>query len=191
MTDPGEVTRLLAALREGDGAAMDRLLPMVYAELRALARRQLGRRRPGQTLDTTALVHEAYLKLAAPAPEGFADRAHFMAVAAVAMRQVLVDHARRRTARKRGAGVRPLEFDEAHLGIVETQAEKLLALDEALQALARLDERQNRVVEMRFFTGLSLAEIAGVLKVTERTVKRDWRAARAFLHHLLAPREAG
>ncbi len=191
MATPGEVTQLLAALRDGDGEAMDRLLPLVYSELRSIARRHLGRRRPGQTLDTTALVNEAYLKLAGSTREGWRDRTHFLSVAAIAMRQVLVDDARRRVTQKRGAGAYKVDFDETRLGIVEAQAEKLLALDQALTALAKLDERQSRVVEMRFFAGLSVAEVGEVLGVTERTVKRDWRTARAYLQHLLGGPGAG
>ena len=188
--DPGEVTLLLAALRGGDDQAMNRLLTLVYDELRQIARRQLGWRRPGQTLDTTALVHEAYLKMA---PQGdWKDRTHFMSVAAIAMRQVLIDHARRRvTAKRGGAEGHQVDLDLERLGVIELQADKLLALDQALNALAQLDERQSRVVEMRFFTGLSNTEIAEVLKVTERTVKRDWRAARAYLRLQLGDTEPG
>lgn len=191
MATQGEVTELLSAVRDGDSAAMDRLLSLLEGELRALARRQLGWRRPGQTLDTTALVNEAYLKLAGAEQPEWQDRTHFMAVAAIAMRQVLVDEARRRKAQKRGSEGRKVDLDLDLLGAVDVQAETLLALDQALRALAELDERQGRVVEMRFFGGLSGAEIAEVLGVTERTVKRDWRTARAFLHHVLGGAKTG
>ena len=180
-----EVTRLLIAVRQGDRDAMDVLLPLVYNELRILARRQLARRQPGQTINTTALVHEAYLKLADPVAAGWQNRTHFMAVAATAMRQILIDHARRRAAKKRGVWARKVDFEEARLGVVSAQAEELLALDQALIALAEQGGRLSRVVEMRFFAGLSIDEMAEVLGVTDRTVKRDWRAARAFLYHTL------
>ena len=180
----GEVTGLLAAVRGGDGDAMHQLLLAVYGELRVLARRQLARRRPGQTIDTTALVHEAYLKMAEPSA-GWADRTHFLAVAATAMRQVLVDAARRRAAKKRGVWARKVDLDAGRLAAVSAQAEELLALDQALTRLAALDQRLCRVVEMRFFVGLKVDEVAEVLGVTGRTVKRDWRAARAYLYQTL------
>lgn len=163
---------------------MDRLLPLVYDELRRLAQRQLNRRRAGETLNTTALVHETYLKLVDQSRAGWRDRVHFLAVAAVAMRHILVDYARRRVAKKRGGNARHFQLDEARLG-VETRVIEILALDEALTSLAALDERLSRVVEMRFFGGLSVDEIAAVLEVTDRTVKRDWRKAKALLYSAL------
>ena len=188
MSTSSEVTELLAAARDGDGDAMDRLFSLIYQELRSIAHYRLGRRRSDQTLDTTALVNEVYLKLADPAEIELKNRSHFMAVASLAMRQVLVDHARSRVTQKRGAGAVKVEFDEAQFGRVETQADQLLALDEALTNLSKLDERQTKVVEMRFFVGLSVAEIAAALGVTDRTVKRDWKVARAFLRHQLSGR---
>jgi RNA polymerase sigma factor (TIGR02999 family) len=173
-----DVTRLLASHREGDGEALNRLFPLVYGELRALAHRQLGRAGRG-TLHTTAVVHEAYLRLAGP---GLAaeDRGHFFNLAARAMRQILIDHARRHLARKRGGGAPHLLLDDNDVA-VEARAEELIDLDAALDRLGRLDDRLNRVVELRFFAGLSVDETAEVLGVAARTVKRDWQKARAFL----------
>jgi RNA polymerase sigma factor (TIGR02999 family) len=185
MEGQGEVTRLLERLRNGDPGALDRVLPLVYDELRAMAHRQLTRGRPGQTLDTTALVHDAYLKLVDAKAAGWNDRRHFLAVAATAMRQIVVDHARRRGAQKRGGGVEPLLLDESRFG-VDARATEILALDQALGRLSRLDERLTRLVELRFFAGLTVEETAGVLETSERTVKRDWQKARALLHGLMA-----
>lgn len=185
----GEVTRLLAAARQGDGSAMHRLVPLLYDELRARARRELRRRRPGRTLTTTALVHEAYLKLVGRDAD-FRDRSHFLAVAALAMRHVLVDAARRRVAKKRGGEEVRITFDELRLGQeepgTEARAVEILAVDRALTSLAALDERLSRLVEMRFFGGLTEEEVAEVMGISERTVRRDWRKARAFLFHSLA-----
>ncbi len=182
----GEITRLLAAVRLGEAGALNRLMTRVYGELRVMAHRQLARRRPGQTLDTTALVHEAYFKLVEPAPAGWRDRRHFMAVAATAMRQILVDHARRRGARKRGGDDRQILLEERMLG-VRIRSEEMLAVDQALRSLAAVDERLVRLVELRFFGGLTVVETAQVLEVSEPTVKRDWRKARAFLFRTLQP----
>jgi RNA polymerase sigma factor (TIGR02999 family) len=179
MLPPGEITALLSALREGDRTALDRLFPLVYEELHGRAHRQLARRRPGDTLSTTALVHEAYLKLTDSAHQSYQDRVHFFAVASRAMRQILVDYARRMTAAKRAGGF-AVSLDPDQLGD-PGRAEELVALDEALERLERLDERLARNVEMRFFGGLSVEETAEVLGVSPRTVKRDWRKARAFL----------
>jgi RNA polymerase sigma factor (TIGR02999 family) len=177
----GDITALLARYRDGDRDAFDRLLPMVYAELHGRAHRQLALRRPGDTLVTTALVHEAWLKLAGSAAQSWNDRIHFFAVASRAMRQILVDAARRKTAGKRGGGARALSLDPADLATPD-RAEELVALDEALTRLAALDDRLARTVELRFFGGLSVEETAEALGVSPRTVKRDWRAARAFLY---------
>ena len=180
--------RLLEELRDGDVAALDRLLPLVYDELRAIARRELRRRQPGGTLDTTALVHEAYLKLVDRSCVRPADRAHFLGIAARAMRQVLVDHARRHAAAKRGGDVARVTFDEGAVAgplAADERADALLALDEALTRLAALSERLGRVVECRFFGGLSEQETADALGVTTRTVRRDWVKARAWLHREL------
>lgn len=192
-TAPGEVTQLLAAVRQGDGSAMDRLMTVVYDELRAVARRQLRRWRPGQTLDTIALVHEAYLRLVDHARASWQDRTHFLSVAGIAMRQILVDAARRRTAKKR-EGLR-ISFDELRPGQggpdASVQAVEILALDEALTSLAARNERLSRLVELRFFAGLTEEETAQTLGTSERTVRRDWLKARAFLFHTLRDRAEG
>jgi RNA polymerase sigma-70 factor (ECF subfamily) len=178
----GEVTQLLRASRAGDRAALDRVVPLVYDDLRRAARRQLARRRGGaQSVQPTTLVHEAYLKLAGNAPSA-TDRGHFLAIAAHAMRQVLVDRARARHAAKRGPDwVRTTLTDGAWSTELDTAT--LLALDDALE---RLDPRQRQVVECRFFAGLDDAEIAEALGITTRTVRRDWVKARAWLHRWLA-----
>ncbi|MGH7560896.1 MAG: sigma-70 family RNA polymerase sigma factor [Gemmatimonadales bacterium] len=179
MPAAGEITALLAALREGDRTALDRLFPLVYGELRERAHRQLAHRRPGDTLSTTALVHEGYLKLAGSSHQSYHDRIHFFAVASRAMRQILVDYARRATAAKRDGG-RAVSLEPDRIGD-PGRSEELLALDEALDSLERLDPRLARTVELRFFGGLSVEETADVMEVSPRTVKRDWRKARAFL----------
>jgi RNA polymerase sigma factor (TIGR02999 family) len=181
----GEITALLAALRAGDRSALDRLYPLVYAELRERAHGQLARFRPGDTLSTTALVHEAYLKLAGSVRQSYQDRVHFFAVASKAMRQILLDYARRAVAAKRGGSEgRPASLDPA-LAPDPGRPEELLALDEALDRLAALDERLARIVELRFFGGLSVEETAEAVGASPRTVKRDWRKARAFLFDAL------
>jgi RNA polymerase sigma factor (TIGR02999 family) len=182
VTADHEITSLLVAMGEGDAQARDRLFSLVYGELRARARQQLARLRPGETLDTTALVHEAYLKVEPRSALPYADRSHFFAIASRAMRHILVDYARRGSAQKRGAGpmLVQLEDDEASVA-APTHADELLALDTALERLAALDERLAQVVELRFFGGLSVEETAEVLQSSPRTVKRDWRKARMFL----------
>ena len=190
MTSLGEITQLLVAARRGESAVIDRLLPLVYPELHAVAHRQLRHQRPGQTLNTTALVHEAYLKLVDQTRADYQDRGHFLAVAAVAMRHILVDYARRRAAKKRGGDEQQVTLDDARLG-VDARAFEILALDQALTSLAHVDERLSRLVELRFFGGLSVEETALALKVSERTVKRDWRKARAFLYRALSAPAAG
>jgi RNA polymerase sigma factor (TIGR02999 family) len=177
--DHGDITHLLAALRDGDKSAMDRLLPLVYREFHERAHAQLARRRPGETLSTTALVHEAYLKLAGSAHQSYQDRVHFFAVASRAMRQILVDYARRTTAEKRGS--RPAVTLEPDAVANPDRAEELVALDEGLEQLEKLDPRLVRTVELRFFGGLSVEETADALGISPRTVKRDWQRARAFL----------
>ncbi len=191
----GEITRLLVAAREGDGSAMERLVALVYDELRAMARRQLRRRRPGQTISTTALVHEAYLRLVDQDDARFQNRSHFLAVAALAMRHVLVDAARRHAAKKRGGEQARITFDELRSGgmasSVEERAVEILAIDRALASLETVDERLSRLVELRFFGGLTEEETAEALGTSERTVRRDWRKARAFLFQALGGQAAG
>lgn len=182
--EAGEITRLLAAIRDGNRGALDQLFPLVYAELRASARRQLAAGRPGDTLQTTALVHEAYLKLAGAGRPEWNDRRHFFAVAGRAMRQIIVDYARAQAAQKRGGDAPRVSLDEQQVA-VEERAHELVALDEALTELESLSERPARVVELRFFGGLSVEETAEVLQLSERTVKREWRKARAFLYDAL------
>ena len=174
-----DVTELLQAWGGGDQDAFDRLLPLVEAELHRLAHGYLGRERLGHTLQTTALVNEAYLKLVRQRVE-WQNRAHFFAIAATVMRRILVDHARRVAFAKRGGGIRPLPLDEACV-LDDRRADALMALDDALRSLARIDLRKSRVVEMRYFGGLSVEETAEVLGVHPDTVTRDWRGARAFL----------
>ncbi len=178
-----EITALLAAAARGEPGALDRLMPVVYEQLRQTARGQLRRLRLGQTLDTTALVHEAYFKLADRAGAGFQDRAHFFSVAAVAMRHILVDEARRRATLKRSGAQVTLDPEMLK---VDAKAVDILAVDEALRALEKLDARQARLVELRYFGGLTEEETAHELQVTARTVRRDWSTARAFLARALA-----
>lgn len=171
-----EVSQLLAALRQGESTALDELLPHVYEELRALARAQV-RGRPG-TLQATALVHEAYMKLARAGTVAAEDRAHFLAIAARAMRQVVVDRARAALSRKRGGGWQPVTLQPDSVSL-ELRPEEAIALDRALEAL---DPRQRLIVECRYFAGLDDGEIAAVLGVTDRTVRREWVKARAWLY---------
>ena len=180
----GEVTRLLLEFGAGDREALDRLVPLVYDELRRIARHELRRERVDHTLTTTALVHEAYLTLVDQARAEPGDRARFFAVAATAMRRVLIQYARSRQALKRGGGQRPLSLDEAAV-VAEDGGEHLLALDEALTRLGALDERQARVVECRYFGGLTEEETAAALGITARTVRRDWVKAKGWLYREL------
>lgn len=174
-----DITLLLGHLADGDAAAADKLLPQVYDALRRIARQQLRGERRGHTLDTTALVHEAYLKLVGQNGD-FQNRAHFYALASMAMRRILINYAHKRLAAKRGGGQAPVTFqDEVYPG--ETPPEALVALDEALDRLARLSERQSQVVTYHFFGGLTHEEIAHVLGISVPTVRRDWRLARAWL----------
>jgi len=179
-----DITGLLLAWRAGDAGALDRLFPIVYNELRRIAHRQLGGERPEHTLGTTALVHEAYLKLVDQTRAQITDRAHFFAVAARAMRRILVDYARRHRALKRGGDVAQIDFNEATFTAGE-RADTLVALDEALTRLADVDERVSRVVECRFFGGLTEEEAAEALGVTARTVRRDWVKAKRWLAQAL------
>jgi RNA polymerase sigma factor (TIGR02999 family) len=179
---PSEITQLLQDWRDGDRKALDILLPRVYKELRRLARHQLHNERPDHTLQSAALVHEAYLRLVGVSPpQQWESRTHFFAIAAQLMRQILVDYARRHEAAKRGGTVCKLSLEDAMATPQRTRVD-IVALDDALHALARLDERQSRVVELRFFAGLSLNEISKVLEIAPATVQRDWTAARAWLH---------
>lgn len=188
-TPGGEITDLLAAASRGEADAIDRLLPLIYDDLRLRARRQLRRCRSGQTLDTSSLVHEAYLKLLDPSQLDFRDRCHFFAAAAIAMRHILVDRARRLAARKRGgAGVR-VTLNSA---ILRTEAKpvEILDLEDALRALTLADEGLARLVELRFYGGLTMEEAAEALRISTRTAHRNWRAARAFLYRALQPSAA-
>ncbi len=179
-TDTTTITQLLAAWRAGDRQAIGRLMPLVYDELRALARHRL-RHRGDQTLQTTVLLHEVYLKLAQHSQLAVNDRQHFFALAAKAMRQLTVDYARRRASSKRGGGAELVPADEVAVPAVE-RAEQIVALDAALERLSQLDETLSRIVELRYFGGLSVEETAEVLGCSDRTVKRGWRKARALLH---------
>lgn len=180
---PGDVTQLLAAARDGDRSAFDRLFGLVYHELRRIARGQ--KHEGGETLRATALVHEAYLKMMQGASLTPEDRGHFFSTAARAMRQILVDRARRRNAQKRGAGAAIELLDEEHVG-TGASPEEILGIDRALEKLEELDPRLVRLVELRYYAGLSVEETAEALAVSERTVKRDWRRARAFLFEQLS-----
>jgi len=175
-----DVTEVLAQLRGGDQKAADRLLPMVYDEFRALARHYLGQERLNHTLQPTALVHEAYMKLVDQTRVDWQGKSHFFAVAAQAMRRILVDHARSRQRDKRGGGRARVALDEA-VALSPQKDEDVLALDEALERLAKLDPRQAKVVELRFFGGMNVEEVAQALGVSKRTVEGDWTFARAWL----------
>lgn len=177
----GEVTQLLARFRAGDREAESRLVPLVYGELRRLARMYLSREQAHVSLQPTALVHEAFLRLAGDGQPEWQNRAHFFAISARVMRQILVDRARRRGAFKRGGSRQKVELQDA-IVFSEDKSEQLIALDQALSRLAQQDERQSQIVEMKFFGGLSTEDIARVLHLSPRTVKRDWMVARAWLH---------
>ena len=174
------VSDLLAKWRAGDEESLRRLLPVVYNELRRVAHYHLRKERPGHTLQTTALVHEAYLCLMKQEPMKFENRAHFLAVCAQLMRQILVQYARRRNAAKRDGGYK-LTLDES-IAPARSRSINLIALDDALNGLANLDQQQSRIVELRFFTGLSIEETSQVLGVSPATVKRDWNAAKLWLY---------
>jgi RNA polymerase sigma factor (TIGR02999 family) len=180
---PGELFRLW---RSGDDEALHRLLPLVYEELRRVARRHLRRERPDHTLQTTALINEAYLRLMDQGPAGVRDRCHFVALTSHLMRQILVDHARARLAKKRDGGCRITLVED--IAVAEPGESDVLAVDDALSRLAALDAQQARVVELRYFGGLSVRETSEVLGVSEATVKRDWATARAWLHREIASR---
>lgn len=178
---PHDVTQLLQAWSNGDQKALDQLIPLVYDQLHQLARHYMAGERPGHTLQTTALVNEAYLRLVDARRVNWQSRTHFFAIAAELMRRILVEFARNRGRQKRGAGATRVSFDEKLL--VSAEATDLVALDDALKALAEIDARKSRVVELRYFGGLSVEETAEVLKVSPETVMRDWRLAKIWLWH--------
>ena len=179
--DADQVTRLLANWGQGDEAALEKMTPIVYDELRRLAHRYMQGQRPDHTLQTTALVNEAYLRLVDQTTPSFANRSHFFAVAATAMRQILVSHAKAQQRQKRGGGASKVDLDTAAL-ISPEQTKTILDVDEALERLAQLDSRKAQVVELKYFGGLNQDEIAEVLKITIVTVRRDWLFARAWLY---------
>ncbi|MEM1182611.1 MAG: ECF-type sigma factor [Acidobacteriota bacterium] len=175
-----QITRYLRDFADGDGQAFDQVVSLVYSDLRDIAHRQLRRARFGEMLDTTGLVHEAYMKMVDQNQARWQDRQHFFAITAHAMRQIIVDYARRRCAQKRGGGEAPEELDEGRHGAYE-EAERILALNDAIEGLAEIDERMLKVVECRFFAGLSEQETAEALNMSLRTVQRTWKRARAWL----------
>jgi len=177
---PGEVTLLLAEMKSGNSEALPKLVPLVYQELKRLAAYFLRGEREGHTLQATALVNEAYMRLAGQ-KAGFQNRAQFMGVAAQLMRRILVDYARQRVAAKRGGGEMPAELAACEIGGSVEQSEEMLAVDEALARLAELDPRQARVVEMRYYGGLTVEETADAMAIAPRTVKREWALAKAWL----------
>jgi RNA polymerase sigma factor (TIGR02999 family) len=189
MSAQSEVTQLLAELGGGRSVALDRLMPILYDELRHIARRHMRGERVGHTLDTTALVHEAYVKLVGLDRMTWQSRAHFLAVAAQAMRRVLVDYAVSRRAQKRGGIRQRVPLEDVTL-TTEQPLETLLALDRALRELEALDARSSRVVECRYFGGMSVEETAEVLQVSTATIKRDWSLARAWLNRALGGEQA-
>lgn len=183
-SSPSEVTRMLLDWSNGDKAALDKLVPVVYEELRRLASYYMRRERPGHTLQTSALVNEAYMRLVDYRQMQWQSRAHFFAVAAQAMRRVLVDHARKQRFAKRGGGAVKVSLDES-LAVSQKQAADLIALDDALTGLEAIDARKCRIVELRFIGGLNIEETAEVLDISPATVQREWRAAKAWLYRAI------
>lgn len=181
---PPEVTQLLADWGKGDRSALDKLFPLVQSELRRIAQRQMSQERPGHTLQATALVNEAYLKLAGQQGFDWQNRAHFFAVCAQVMRHILIDHARAHARDKRGGGAIQVSLNEA-LVVAEDQAAHFIALDEALRVLEHLDPQKGKIVELRYFGGLSIEEAAEVMNVSPRTVRREWQRARAWLYRMM------
>lgn len=179
-----QITQLLAEWSDGNQSALDELYPLVYNELHRLARRYMSRERKGHTLQTTALINEAYVRLVDQRNVHWANRSHFFAISAQIMRRILIDHARRQAYAKRGGGAQQVSLEEAAT-IAPDQGLGLVRLDEALKSLAEMDPRRSQVVELRYFGGLNNEEIAGVLKVSENTVTRDWNMARAWLYQQL------
>ena len=186
--DPDGITALLQQIKQGDVAAESELMPLIYQQLRAIARKQMAHERPDHSLQATILVHDAFLQLVGNSQIDWSDRAHFFALASRAMRRMLIDHARAAHAQKRPGARQKVELESA-LVFVEGQAPDLLALDQALARLAEWDPRQSRVVEMHFFGGLGFDEIAEVLGISDRTAKRDWAMARAWLYRQLSKRQ--
>lgn len=188
MPDPSplEVTQLLADWAKGDKSAFDRLLPLIHAELRQIARRQMSQERPGHTLQATALVNEAYVKLAGQ-QQGFEfqNRAHFFAACAQVMRHILIDHARAHARDKRGGGAIQVSLNEV-AAIAADQAQQFLALEDALRFLERVDPRKSRIVELRYFGGLTIEETAEVLDISPRTARREWQRAKAWLYRMIS-----
>jgi RNA polymerase sigma factor (TIGR02999 family) len=176
-----DVTRILAAIEQGDARAADELLPLVYQELRRLAAQKMSHERPGQTLQATALVHEAYIRLVGAEVQNFSGRTHFFAAAAEAMRRILIDNARRKQRLKHGGEQQKIDLDDIELAI-KAPSDDLIALDEALARLAKRDKVKADLVKLRFFAGLTLEQAAGILNLPERTAKRYWAHARAWLY---------
>ncbi len=183
-SEADHVTDLLLKWSNGDKAALDELMPLIHGELRRLAHRYMSRERDGHTLQTTALVNEAYLRLVNRQRMQWQNRAHFFAIAAQSMRSILVDHARSQASAKRGGGAGKIEFDEA-LIVSQQRAAEVVAVDEALHRLAEIDPLQSRLVELRFFGGLTIDETAKVLELSPATIKREWATAKAWLFHEL------
>ncbi|MDX6303760.1 MAG: hypothetical protein QOI77_729 [Blastocatellia bacterium] len=184
LRSPHEITQLLADWSNGNQTALDKLYPLVYDELHKMARRYMNREQAGHTLQTTALINEAYVRLVDQKHVHWQNRAHFFAISAQIMRRILIDHARREHYAKRGGGAQKISLDEVAMVAVE-RASSLLLLDEALTRLGEIDSRRSQVVELRYFGGLNNEEIAGVLKISENTVTRDWNMARAWLYQEL------
>ncbi len=180
-----EVTQLLIAWSNGDKAALNKLMPLIYDELRQLARHYMSRERPGHTLQTTALVNEAYVRLVNRQGVHWQNRAHFFAIAAQLMRSILVDHARSHAYAKRGGGAHKIALDDAMV-VSQERAAEVVALDDALKRLAEIDPQQSRTVELRFFGGLTIEETAEVLGLSPATIKREWSTAKAWLYHELS-----
>jgi RNA polymerase sigma factor (TIGR02999 family) len=188
--DQSQVTQLLVKWGGGDQQALENLMPLVYAELKRLAGSYLRRERPDHTLQSAALVNEAYVRLIDQRAVRWQNKAHFFGIAAQMMRRILLDHARGHHAAKRGAGIEPLELNEA-LDQAQKQSIDLLGLDEALRTLEKMDPQQGRIVELRFFSGLSIEETAEVLSISPATVKREWASARAWLYRQVTARSTG
>ena len=187
MTRPPQhnITQLLAKWRDGNQSALDELYPLVYDELHRLARRYMSRERKGHTLQTTALINEAYVRLVDQKNVHWANRSHFFAISAQIMRRILIDHARRHLYAKRGGGAQQVSLEEV-AAITPNASRELVRLDEALKSLAEMDPRRSQVVELRYFGGLNNEEIAGVLNISANTVTRDWNMARAWLYQQLS-----